>query len=179
MNETITTLISVSLGAVLAFLSSYLTENRRWKREQKKELSQDKRKAISQSLRWVDPMKNASIKIKAASIAFVNGRISHEELFERWPNLLNQLKDIDVRHDLATLLPKETFRKSPKITILINKILPMTVATGQSFSSSNHEINKRGWQRFNILIEKLNQLQAEIESFEGNLRDNYLNTYKY
>lgn len=178
MNETLATLISVIIGAFLAFMSSFLTEKRRWGRELEKELQRDKRKAISQALSWLDPIKNALTIVNSISISFVKGTIKHEELMQKWPPLLSQLSGMDVRQDLRLLLPEGTYAKCLEITMQIDELQSLVVNAGQSLQHSSPEVQKRGRDKFQELNEKLNSLQVVLDNYELTLRKQYLATYE-
>lgn len=179
MSEMSIVLIGVIVGAILTYIFAFLTDKRHWDREQKKELQQDKRKAISQSLRWIDPMRNTLIIINSITTSFVKGNITHEELMKRWPNLISQLADYDVSHDLIPLLPNDIYQKCLEIIMLINDVLPLTVNTGQSFRHPSPEVQEKGKERFRELNEKLNNLQDKLGDFEDSLQTQFLATYKY
>jgi len=176
----IETLISVTFGALLVFLTNSLSEKKRWKRELKLELLKDKRKAIAQALRWLDPMKNAVGTINSISMAYIRGNINREVFLDRWPNLIiGTLSKLDVSHGLLPLLPEETYSKGVEISHIIEWELIRTavIAVGEAFSHPNPKVVEQGKVEYIQLNDKLNELNQKLRAFKDELRSQFLSTY--
>jgi len=178
MSEVFVTLISVTFGAMLGFLFNYMSEISRWRRELKKELERDMRKAISQTLSWLDPIKNAMTVVESISIAFVRGSIEQEELMQKWPSLLSELSNMDVRPDLRLLLPQNIYPQCIEITMRIHQLQHFSIETGQALRHPNEDVKKRGRAGFDKMSEELNEVRSMLKKFENMLSDAYKRTYE-
>ena len=177
MSEALYGLIGVALGGLLSFLSSFWSENKKWKRERNLEKNRDLRTALGTSVKWIDHMQNSYYHASVISQNFLQKKINEDEFRKEWPKLQSALAKMDVEQKFIPILPSKVYSEGNQILKMFENAFIKSISIGQSFRHSNPEVVAKAKEEYSVLWNDWSILYNKIDEYGKYLNSELNKTY--
>ena len=157
-------LIGTLIGAFITYLTTTAVENRKWQREKKDKLQEQKRDAFADALEWITPTNNALISACGLVFAYLRHDINEDQFLGDFPDLLRSLP-IDPPAHLQIFLG-DAYPQSMEIVRGLRDLRVMALR--------RREITLEAIQQCSQLI---SDLEAKSDNLRSYLREEYLKTF--
>jgi len=165
-------LAGVALGGVITFLVTRSTEREKARRERRQKLAQLEQDALARALEWIDPMRNAHIRISSLLSASSNGSIDRDHVTKHWPDLLGQLAKLDVPTHQRAVLFQDVYPTGRKIAADLDDLKSVAIRQAEAASAS---LGPR--TSFDEWTQQIHDLDNRIEKLEHKLRARFRATF--
>lgn len=168
-------IISIITGGLITYATTRTIENQRWKQQKKDKLLDAYREALSLALDWIGPLDNALIRIESLSSALIWKRVTRDEFEQRWPNLLNNLSNIDrnIPPRLKILLPSDAY-DGLQIVHQIDDLYTYLLASKPPGENSENDL----FERLNKAGARIVEIRKLTDDYKKMLIEEYKNSYK-
>lgn len=166
-------LLGVLVGGLLSFLTTLGIEHRRWKQKRQEKLEELRRDALAEALEWIEPMRNAEIRVSSLVMAAIHGEVDHENFLKKFPDLIGDLAKKDLSASQRAVLPDNVYARGHQIVRDLNNLRSLGVKYGQEAMVTGKPM--AGFQECN---NKLDVIGKQIEELETDLRKAFRQTFK-
>ena len=156
--------IGVLIGGLITYLTTMAVENRRWQREKKDKLQQERRDAFACAREWMVPTSNAVISAHSLVSAYSRNDINEGQFLSDFPDLLWSLPTDPPAH-LEVFLG-DSYRQLMEITRGLRDLKVMALRT--------HGTSLEAIQQCSQLLD---DLQAKSDNLKRYLGEEHLKTF--
>lgn len=165
-------LLGAIVGGLIASLTAYGVECKKWRREHQEKLASLKREALAAALEWIEPMRNAEARASALVMSAIRGELDHEDFLKEFPNLRGELAIKDLKANQRIVLPGNIYSQGHSIILELDELRYLGVKYGQAASIMGKSM--AGYQECRV---KLDAIGKQILGLEEDLRKMFSRTF--
>jgi len=168
--DVVSPLVGTLIGGLITYLATIAVENRKWRREKKDKLQEQKREAFACALEWITPIDIALNRASMLISSYQWQRIDKNKFLRDFPDLISSLPP-DLPAHLRIFL-EDAYPKSLEIvrgfddlkfTALMRR---ETIADTETFIEAIEQCN-----------ELISDLHTKLDSLSNYLREEYFKTF--
>lgn len=166
-------LLGAIVGGLITSFATRALERQRWRHDRQEKFVSLRRDALTATLEWIEPMRNAQSRASSLVMAAIQGHIEDEQLLREWPYLLGDLAKKDLSGNLRVVLPNDTYERGHRIVCELDALSGLGVKYGQEARRTGRPM--AGYQECSA---KLDAIGTQISQLETDLRKAYKATFE-
>ena len=175
------TILGPSIGLIVGWLLNYLgtknLEQRRWRQQRQDKLDEARRPALERALAWLDPMDEALNTAETEMYMLLNGDQDDQQFRARYPNLLSELRRLDLSPEQRLLLTTDPYPMGNRIRAAIEHLKHEAV---DLWGKTRYPIHSPSMSVVDARLEgtaRVLALRKEVDALRQALSDDHRKTY--
>jgi hypothetical protein len=115
-------LVFVILGGFVSAGTAYFLEKVRRRHQRRDKLDDARREALERTLAWIDPMERALVGAEAEIYGLLNGAHDEHEFRKRYPDLISDLKALDLSPHHRLVLDTDPYDSGYRISKALEEL---------------------------------------------------------